>query len=438
MEECKDFREQFSLYIDGMLTQRESLLLEKHIRGCKDCEKELSMLRTMINKCKTVKEKEPPAYLRPMIMQSLRREYRDGTKKGIKRKWLRPSLISAAAVLLVAVAVTGIIPFMGANKSMRDEMASENMAAPQSPGMAPARSDYDITYNQELFDLKAMEEQGRVGLRRATGVDMAEAPMDDEGRSSVASVSGETKDNQLAAQHGRKIIKNADISVEVKDFNSQFSFVQNMAETIGGYVESSNSYVRKYATAEDEKELLEGNVVIRVPSTEFGTCIERIAALGKVTNRSTYGNDITLQYMDTETRFKSKQVQQERLIEILAKAEKVEDILSIENELNRIRTELEGFGSQLRGWDNLVQYSTINVFMTEVDPKDTRVSALKMDSLWARMKRGFIRTTNALMDTVEIAVVALGYVLPVAILAGAAYLVWLKLKKNKGGDINDE
>jgi hypothetical protein len=52
-----------------------------------------------------------------------------------------------------------------------------------------------------------------------------------------------------------------------------------------------------------------------------------------------------------------------------------------------------------------VQYSTINVFMTEVDSKDTQVSVLKMDNLWDRVKRGFIRTTNALMDMVEMIIV---------------------------------
>lgn len=440
MERCKGFREQLSLYIDGMLTQQERFLLEEHIKICEDCKGELSMLKETINKCKDVKEKEPPAYLHSMLAGSLRRAHRERLQRNAKRKWLKPGLVSAAAVLLVAVAVTSTMPFMGANEYAKDEMASdEDMAPAQFSGAAPAEGDYGISGNQELFSLRAMEEQGKVGFRSVTGDDAAETPMesgispDDRNQPLVASASVETDKKQLDAPHGRKIIKNADISLEVKDFNRQFGFVQNMAETIGGYVESSNSYVKKYAAAEDQKELLEGSVVIRVPHTEFSSCIEEIALLGKVINRSTYGNDITLQYMDTETRFKSKEVQQERLIEILAKAEKIEDILNIENELNRIRAELENFGSRLRGWDNLVQYSTINIFMTEVDPKDTQVSVLKVDSLWGRMKRGFIRTTNALMDTMEIAVIGLGYILPVAILSGIVYLVWLKLKEKREG-----
>ncbi len=426
MENCKEFREQLSLYIDGMLSQQESLLLEAHIKECKDCREELSMLREMVASCQGLEEKEPPEYLYPMIASSLRRSGRGTWTGSISKKWLKPGLVSVAAVLLVAVAVKGILP------DMTKKMATD-MAAPAAE--APMADTYSAAQNRE-FSLKMMEESGRAGMAGAgiagAEMDMPEAEMASDGGTFSATTAPAAPGDQLTvAQHDRKIIKNADISLEVQDFKNQFDEVQRMAEEAGGYVESSRSYVRKYAAAEGEREFMEGEAVIRVPSTEFGSCLDRIAALGKVTNRSTYGSDITLQYMDIETRLKSKQVQQERLIEILSKAERVEDILNIENELSRVRTEIESLGTQLRGWDNLVQYSTIRVFMTEVDPKDTKVSVLKVDNIWDRMKRGFIRTTNAIMDMIEMVIVGIGYALPVAILAGIAYLAWRKIRVSK-------
>ena len=426
MENCKEFREQLSLYIDGMLLQQESLVLEAHIRECKDCREELSMLREMVASCQGLEEKEPPEYLYPMIASSLRRSGKGKWTSSLRSKWFKPGLVSAVAVLLIAVAVKGILPDM--TKKMATDMAAP---APE----APAADTYSAAQNRE-FTLKMMEESGRSGMAGAgiagAEMDMKEAEMaSDGGTFSAATAPAAPGDQLTAAQHDRKIIKNADISLEVQDFKNQFDAVQRMAEEAGGYVESSRSYIRKHAAAEGEREFMEGEAVIRVPSTEFGGCLDRIAALGKVTNRSTYGSDITLQYMDIETRLKSKQVQQERLIEILSKAERVEDILNIENELSRVRTEIESLGTQLRGWDNLVQYSTIRVFMTEVDPKDTRVSGLKVDNIWDRMRRGFIRTTNAIMDMIEIIIVGIGYALPVAILAGIAYLVWRKIRVSK-------
>ncbi|HQD42100.1 MAG TPA: DUF4349 domain-containing protein [Bacillota bacterium] len=426
MENCKEFREQLSLYIDGMLSQQESLLLEAHIKECKDCREELSMLREMVASCQGLEEKEPPEYLYPMIASSLRRSGKGKWTSSLRSKWLKPGLVSVAAVLLVAVVVKGILP------DVTKKMATD-MAAPAAE--APMADTYSAAQNRE-FSLKMMEGAGRSGMAGAgiagAEMDMSEAEMaSDGGTFSVAQAPAAAGDELIAAQHDRKIIKNADISLEVQDFKNQFDAVQRMAEEAGGYVESSRSYVRKHAAAEGEREFMEGEAVIRVPSTEFGGCLDRIAALGKVTNRSTYGSDITLQYMDIETRLKSKQVQQERLIEILSKAERVEDILNIENELSRVRTEIESLGTQLRGWDNLVQYSTIRVFMTEVDPKDTKVSVLKVDNIWDRMKRGFIRTTNAIMDMIEMIIVGIGYALPVAILAGIAYLVWRKIRVSK-------
>jgi len=427
MEECKVYREQLSLYIDGMLTQQESLVLEKHIKECKDCREELDLLREMVENCQSLEEMEPPEHLYPMIASSLRRSGKRTAVNNIRKKWLKPGLVSVAAMLLVAVAVKGIMP------NIQKQLATQDMAAPAAE--APAADTYSIAENRE-FSFKMAEETGRAGMAGAgiSDKDMSMEGADmpaDGGTFSVVQAPAGPGEQLIAAQHERKIIKNAEMSIEVEDFNRQFDAVQRMAEEAGGYVESSRSYVRKHAVAEGDREFMEGNAVIRIPNIEFGGCIERISSLGKVTNRSTYGNDITLQYMDTETRLKSKQVQQQRLIEILSKAERVEDILNIENELNRVRTEIESYGTQLRGWDNLVQYSTINVFMTEVEPKDTQVSVLKMDNLWDRMKRGFIRTTNALMDMVEVIIVGVGYALPVAILIGAVYLGWLKFRRNK-------
>ena len=99
MENCKEFREQLSLYIDGMLSQQESLLLEAHIKECKDCREELSMLREMVASCQGLEEKEPPEYLYPMIASSLRRSGKGKWTSSLRKKWLKPGLVSVAAVL---------------------------------------------------------------------------------------------------------------------------------------------------------------------------------------------------------------------------------------------------------------------------------------------------------------------------------------------------
>jgi predicted anti-sigma-YlaC factor YlaD len=130
MEECKGFKEQLSLYIDGMLTQQESVLLEEHIKICENCREDLSMLRQVVDSCKGLAEKEPPEYLYPMIVSSLRRSRKRTWIGSVQNKWLKPGLVSIAAVLLVAVAVKGIMP------GMMNQLASKDMAATEQA--APA------------------------------------------------------------------------------------------------------------------------------------------------------------------------------------------------------------------------------------------------------------------------------------------------------------
>lgn len=437
MEECKGFRDQLSLYIDGMLTEKESQLLEKHINLCEGCRMELEMLQEMVENCQSLEDKEPPKYLNFMISSAVRKAQRESTANKIRRKWLKPGLVSVAAILLLAIAATGIMPYLLMGSKTGYDMATNGTA----PAEAPTEEMYGAAGDGEL-GLKADQPSYNVasGTMDAHGpeTDIDDSVMQEQGEPySIAIAPDETAQvrtfsaTEATDQDSRKIIRNAEVSLEVESFDRQFEAIRVMVEDAGGYIESSNSYVRKHGNTEDERDFIEGHVVIRIPSLEFTSCLERVSNLGKVTNRSTDGSDITLKYMDTQSRLQSLQVQQQRLLEILERGTKVEDILNIENELNRVRTELEKHATQLKGWDNLVQYSTIRIFMTEVDPKDTHVSTLQVGSLWDRMKRGFIRTTNAIMDMIEYIIVGVGYALPVVVLAGAGYLVWTRFINRK-------
>jgi len=432
MEGCKDIREKLSLYIDDMLDERESRMLEEHIKSCEDCRTELEILREMVESCRSLEEKEPPGHLQPMVSGALRKASRGAAISGLSKRWLKPGLVSVAAVLLLVVAAKGIMPglFMG-SRSSQDMAATEEAAPAEMYSItADGEAGFGMAQNKQVADSRMLDlEEEAAGLAGAEmpGVE-PDMPVDGD-TFSAAGVLSEPGDGILKEQDSRKIIRNAEISIQVEDFNRQLEAIQKMVDETGGYIEGSNSYIRKHGTTEDDRDFMEGNVVIRIPSSEFTGCLERVSGLGKVTNRSTDGSDITLRYMDTEARLKSLEVQQDRLLAILERATEVEDILKIETELNRVRSELERHATQLRGWDNLVQYSTIRIFMTEVDPKDTHVSTLQVGSLWDRMKRGFIRTTNAIMDMIEYIIVGIGYGLPVMVLVGAGLLVWWRLKR---------
>ncbi|MBA1335107.1 MAG: hypothetical protein HPY66_0729 [Firmicutes bacterium] len=433
MGNCNEVREQLSLYIDGMLEPGEAEGVENHLKACPECSKEVEEIRRLIRECGEMEEKEPPEYLAPMIINSIRKQARG--KNTRFSRWLgnRRIVSAAAAVLLVLVVAKGVMPalengFWGGMKAANDMSTDQTQEE-------PVAEEYGLS-SQEALN-KAMAPEGR-GASSEAEFDVAEDGAGGQikmGREMFALTADEAQPpqqvEQKEAEAGRKIINNAELSLNVENFDESFRAIQQVVEKTGGFIQSSNSYVSRSNVGEDGRDYKEGHVALRIPGSEFYRALDEIEHLGKTTNKSVFGNDVTKQYMDMEARLKSKEVQEERLLDILSKAAKVEDILRIENELNRVRTEIEMYVSQMRDWDNLVQYSTINVFIREVEPKDKQVSPPKMGNLWDRVKKGFILTTNGILDIVEALIVGIGFALPVIIIAGAGYLVWRGFRNKK-------
>ena len=107
-----------------------------------------------------------------------------------------------------------------------------------------------------------------------------------------------------------------------------------------------------------------------------------VSEIGNVTQKNESVEDVTLQYVDVESRKKALETEQERLMELLSSAENMEDLLAIESKLSEVRYELENYGSQLRMLDNQIDYSTVNVDVDEVE----RTTATRQKSCIAEIK----------------------------------------------------
>ena len=86
-----------------------------------------------------------------------------------------------------------------------------------------------------------------------------------------------------------------------------------------------------------------------------------------MTSKNESVEDITLQYVDVESHKKALETEQERLLELLEKAESMEDIITIESRLSEVRYELQSYESRLRTYDNKVNYSTVSIDICEVE-----------------------------------------------------------------------
>ena len=180
-----------------------------------------------------------------------------------------------------------------------------------------------------------------------------------------AADTGVTSENGLEAQveNGRKLIRTVSLSLETKEFDSVLTNLSTKTTELGGYIETSSVNGNSYSHHSTRY----ASYVIRIPADKLNEFVEVVSELGNVTQKNESVEDVTLRYIDVESHKKALETEQERLLELLSKAENMEEILTIESKLSDIRYEIENYESQLKTMDNQIDYSTVSVYIDEVE-----------------------------------------------------------------------
>jgi len=155
----------------------------------------------------------------------------------------------------------------------------------------------------------------------------------------------------------RKIIFNANVSVDVVDAEKAFSDCEILVARYGGFVAQSSlqkSDTRVVATA-----------TLRVPADKATQLMNDLAGLGTVTSRSSGSEDITSQYIDIEARLKVLRAEEEQLVGFLKKAADIKDMLAVQEQLRTVRTEIEQYEGQQRYMDNATSLATVTAQLVQ-------------------------------------------------------------------------
>lgn len=192
--------------------------------------------------------------------------------------------------------------------------------------------------------------------------DSAEMAVEEEAGGTSAS----TVNTDDVKQSQDKIIYTYNYSVETKEFDNFMDMVDDRISEYGGYTESAdingNEALGQYRYA---------NLVIRVPSDRIRDFLDMVSTNSNVTYSHKSSDNVTLQYVDLQSHIKALKVEQESLMNLLAKAESVEDIISLQSQLTQVRYEIESYESQLRTFDNKIDYTTLYLDVSEVKRETT-------------------------------------------------------------------
>ena len=189
----------------------------------------------------------------------------------------------------------------------------------------------------------------------------------------------------------RKWIVTVDMSAETEDMDILIAGIQEQIDALGGYVQnqriSNGSYRSNYRYRS-------ANLTVRIPAESVDSFTEKVSGMANVTRSSKDLEDITLSYVATESRMKALQTEEERLLELMAKADTMSDLLEIEARLTDVRYELENYASQLRLYDNQIDYATIYLSIDEVQ----EYTPVEEPTFFERIKTTFGNALEGLGD----------------------------------------
>ena len=160
----------------------------------------------------------------------------------------------------------------------------------------------------------------------------------------------------------RKLIKEGSITFETDDCKKTRELIHQVANGLKGYLSQDNEYTNDYQ--------IQHNITIRVPSDNFDQLLIDISkSIKEIDDQNITVKDVTEEYVDVEARLKAKKVVEKRYLELLSKAHSVGDILQIENELARLREQIESTEGRLRYLKDQVSLSTLNItFYQTLEP----------------------------------------------------------------------
>jgi uncharacterized protein DUF4349 len=378
------------------LSEQEERALHTHLIECAAC-REVHQESKIMNKVleeKFAREKPDSAFEQRMLVgfrNRIPQRTASITKLIVGHMRLRSAQIAVVAVVLLALVQVGRV-ITGEGKALSRDR--EYVALGQ-PAAQPAQT--SLPSVNEVGALSKSESRAKEADRLAAGkpfargqvaaafaehqverenkkLEPAEVERGIATRSNIPTAEeagpnlAESPDSALA---NRKLVRNAQIEIEIANFDEAVRKITAFANEERGYVATTSS--EKQANGK-----LKGEIVIKVLPENLDRFLQKIRGLGELKNQTLGTEDVTKAYFDTDARLKNARVMEQRLIDMLkTKTGKVSDLLQVEKELGRVREGIEKMQGELKYWDSQVQFATVTIALAEKDLEEPATFLVK-------------------------------------------------------------
>lgn len=396
---CKEAMDITDNYLNENTELYNEQEFKQHINECKDCLSAYEDIMDIKDSLENLEYLPLPENFHNELIEKI-------TSSGKKKKynWIKYTAVAACAVM---VFITG--GYIKSGFYVHSKMGSAAATYDFSPS-EEAGQEYAVgTAEGSIFDSSASADTGAY----------------DENYS--ADMANNTESAVSAGIHGEKLIKNGYVSVSVDNYDKAEKNIKDYILQNNGYIQNSSSY----SDYDHEFNLYRGksgSMTVCIESDKFGLAMEYFKTIGDVTDENEYTDDITSEYIDTESRLKVKEQEKERLTELMNSADNIEDIINIESRLSTVIEDIEASKAQINNYNSLTSFSRININITEKKLSDgTAVST----NFSEKAKYNFENSIKKFGFFIQSAVLLLiGIWVPLVVVAVIIIAVILIKKKN--------
>lgn len=387
---CNDIKSMISLYLDDELCDEDKIQFENHVKKCSECKEELKKYENIISVLGSMKnEKLPEGYCKRLH----NRLVRDRKIIGIFNSKVSKTVVSAACLMLLMMGVIKIIDTYNYQSQYR---VYDNLGFEGSSKSSDISYDYDTANRSYDTNQNYNNENNEYVL-----------------------------DNLNKKES--KIIMSADLSIETDKYDDFTDSLIEKINNLSGYIEENNTYIYNI----EERQFKNGYFKIRVENEKVNELIRYIEDIGKVINKNITQVDVTKSYYEKDNKVKNLEIQENKLREMFDIATTVEEMLSIENELRRVRTEIDDLNLDMANINSLSSMSTLSINVSEVVSSDLK--KIDSDNFLKRAKLGFVDSVNNIINFFEEAVILIISYSPILLIVVIiiSIILYIKKKGNK-------
>lgn len=233
-------------------------------------------------------------------------------------------------------------------------------------------------------------------------------------------------DNEFVSEEGHtdaeKLVYRGALTIQTKDYETSTAKIRSMIREMGGFVENEEEYLEgSYYVREEERSLHSLFLTVRIPTEKFNDFMNGSDEAGNVISRSASAENISRRYNDVSAQIEALEKQQTRLLDMMDKAQTIEEMIQVEQRLSDVQYQLNSLKTDRSSMDTDVEYSTVNLTLREV-----RVYTEINEGFFERLGNRFVSGFTGFFETVQRVILAIAGLVPYLLIAAVLFLVFRK------------